>query len=92
MFGADFVNVNAQLGIFFRKRAGGAGVIEVDVSDEQRGNVCEFQPTNGQVFSQHGKARRRAAINQREFAIAFKQIQADGFAAVEKVQINDGCA
>lgn len=92
MFSADFVDANAQPGIFFDKRAGGSCVIEMNVGKKQRGDVGNCQSARREIFFENRKARGRAAINECEFAIAFEKVEADGFRAVEKVQVNNGSA
>lgn len=92
MLCANFVDVNAKAGIFADKGSCRSGVIKMNVSEEDGGEVGGLQAAFRQSRAKSGKTCGGAAIHQNQFATAFEETGGDGFPNAEKVQVNDGRA
>ena len=60
----------------------------MNVGQKKRGQILRREPAPGEFPPQRGQAVRWAAIHQRQFAGAFEQAWADGFAIAKKLEIN----
>ena len=84
---ADLGDVHAQLGVLADERAGGAGVVEVDVREQQVADVGELEAAVGERLLQRREAGGRAAVVQREPVVGLEQVAADD-ALVLVVQVD----
>ena len=58
-------------------RAGGAGVVEVDVREEQVAHVAELEAALAQALLQPRERRRRPAVEERRPVARLDQVDAD---------------
>jgi hypothetical protein len=69
--------MDLQCRVFADQHAGGAGVIEVDVAQDQVGDVSEREAQTGESFRQPWKTRGRAAIEKRRPVVGLDEIAPD---------------
>ena len=84
---ADLGDVHLQLGLLADERAGRAGVVEVDVREQQVPQVAELEAALGESVLQLGDARRRPAVLQRKPVRGLDQVAADHLRASEVPEI-----
>jgi hypothetical protein len=84
---SDLGNVNAQPGVFADERAGGTGMVEVDVREKQVADVGEGEPAVGEGRLQRRDAGGRPAVVEREPVVGLEQVAGDD-ALVLVVQID----
>ena len=84
---ADLRDVHLQRRVLAHERAGGAGVVEVDVREEQMADVAELEAALREPGLQRRDARRRPAVVEREAVVGLDDVAADvaGEALVEQV-------
>ncbi len=70
------------------ERPGGAGVVEVDVGEEEVSEVADLHSAGAQRAAQRGQAARRAAVEERQAVVGLHEICGDAtqIAAVEEVE------
>ena len=75
-----------QLRVLADEHAGRAGVVEMDVGEQQVLDVAELVPALGEPALQRGDAGRRPAVEEGEAAGRLEQVDADrpGRARVER--------
>lgn len=88
---ADFVDVNLERGILANERAGCAGVIEMDVGEENEIQVARGEAARGKFGAKVSEAAGGAAIYERELTATVKEDWADRFRHTHVVKIEDGC-
>jgi hypothetical protein len=69
--------VNLELGVPSHEHPGRAGVIEVDVTEQQVPDVGERKPSTGEPFFQPLDARRWAAVEDRRPLVGLDEVRAD---------------
>ena len=74
---ADLGDVDAQPGVFAHERPGGAGVVEVDVREQQVADVGELEPALGEGRLQGRDAGRGPAVVEREPVVGLEQVARD---------------
>ena len=84
---ADLRDVHLQRRVLAHERAGGAGVVEVDVREEQMADVAELEVALREPGLQRRNARRRPAVVEREAVVGLDDVAADvaGQPLVEQV-------
>lgn len=80
-------DVHSQARVGRDERAGGAGVIEVDVGDEQMAKIGDREPEIGEPGLERRKSRTRPGIYQRETVVEIKQIGAKKLLFAEKTEV-----
>ena len=66
-----------QCWVFADEHAGGAGVIEVDVAQEEVPDVLEGEAETSESFLEPWKTRGRAAIEERRAVVGLDEVAAD---------------
>ena len=83
---ADLGDVHSQPRVLADQRAGGAGVVEVDVREQQVADVGELEPAVGERLLQRREAGGRPAVVQGEPVRGLEQVAAhDAFGLVVEV-------
>jgi hypothetical protein len=59
------------------ERPGGAGVVEVDVAQEQVADVLEIEAVLGEALLERGDAARGSAVMEREAVLGLDEVAAD---------------
>jgi hypothetical protein len=75
--GADLGDVHLQLRVSAHEDAGGAGVIEVDVAEEEVAEVFELQAALLQPPLERRDATRRPAVEERQPVVGLDEVAAD---------------
>jgi len=88
MLGAHPRDVHLELGVLADEDARGAGVVEMDVREEQMTHVARVDPTCGERVSQPGEGARGAAVVERETFAGVDEVRADqaALSTVEHVE------
>ena len=84
---ADLGDVHLQARVLAHEHARGAGVVEVDVREQQVADVGELEAALGEACLQLGHAGRRAAVLQREAVLGLEQVRADHPLVAEVAQV-----
>ena len=66
----------------------GAGVVEVDVREQQVPDVLEGQPALGEAGLQRADRRRRPAVEQREAVVGLDDVDADDAVEAEVHEVD----
>jgi hypothetical protein len=69
--------MHLEPGMLADERAGGTGVIDVDVREEQVADVCQLEPALGEACLQRVDARRRPAVMDGRTVVGLDQERAD---------------
>jgi hypothetical protein len=87
MWRADLGDVHLQRWVFADEHAGGTGVIEVDVAQEEVPDVWQREAETGESFREPWKTRGRATVEERWPVVGLDEVAADDAldAAVVKV-------
>jgi hypothetical protein len=80
--------VHLQARVLANEDAGGAGVVEVDVTEEQVTHVLKRQAMIGQSLLQRCKTRRRAAVEERGAVGRVEQVAPDDALGPAVVEID----
>src|SRR6266852_6390676 len=86
---AEFVNVNGEPRIFAHQRAGSAGVIEMDVREQNGIELRHGKPARLQAFAKRGKSRSRTGVDDRAVAVRFQQSSGNGMRMSNPVGVED---
>jgi hypothetical protein len=92
-FGIDEVgrtslgDVHSQARVGRDECAGGAGVIEVDVGDEQVAKIGDREAELGKPGFERGESRTRSGIYERETVVEIKQIGAKKLLFTEETEV-----
>ncbi|MEA2425816.1 MAG: hypothetical protein QOH13_2226, partial [Thermoleophilaceae bacterium] len=84
---ADLGDPDCQAGVAAHDRAGGAGVIEMDVREEQVADVLEAQAVLRESRLERRQRRGRPAIEQRKSVVGVDDVHADRVRPSAEVQI-----
>ena len=88
----DRRDVYLQLGMLAHEHARGAGVVEVDVREQQVAHVVQFEPAQTQALLQHGHAGGGPAVEERRSLGRLQQVDADHPLAAEVQEVERvGC-
>ena len=87
---AASVNINLQLRILLEKRAGRAGVVEVNVRQENRLEVAYGAILNGELFTKIAKRGSWAWIDKSTEILGAQERASDGTRTALPVQIKGG--
>ena len=82
------MHVDADTGHALDNRAGGAGVIEMDMRQQHRANIAQREAAIAQSALEHGQARRRARIDQRDAVGALQDRGRDHARAASEMEID----
>ena len=85
--GSDLRHVHLEPRVLADEHSRRAGVVEVDVRQEEVAQVGEVEPARGEAGLEVGKAGRRAAVEKRGPVEGLEQVDADD-ALVEVVEID----
>jgi hypothetical protein len=77
MWRADLGYMDLQCWVFPDEHAGGAGVIEVDVAEEQVVDVLEGEAETDEPLLEPWNARRRAAVEERRPVVGLDEVAPD---------------
>ena len=69
--------MHLQRRVLADERAGGPGVVEVDVGEEEMADLAELEPSLGEARLQRRHARRRAAVEERRAVVGLDDVAAD---------------
>jgi len=86
---ADLGDVDLELGLLPDERAGGAGVVEMDVAEEQVVDVGEREPAPREASLQCRDGGGRAAVEEREAVVGLDQVAADDALGAEVVEVDE---
>jgi pimeloyl-ACP methyl ester carboxylesterase len=86
MWRADRRHPHRQPGMLTDERTGGAGVVEMDVREEQVAEVGHLEAVLAQARVQVVERARRAAVEQRGAVVGLDQVRGD-LALLEEVQV-----
>ncbi len=85
--GAPLVHVHDRARTLGRERAHGAGVIEVDMREQNGPHIRHGESTCGERAPQRGQCGRRPGIDQRDALAAVQNRRGDDFRGAEKVEV-----
>ena len=88
--GAALVHVNAEAGIFADEGAGGSGVIEVNVGEEDGFEIGDGESAGAEFGAQSFERGGRAGIDDGVMAAGFEESGGDGVRAAGPVEIERG--
>ena len=71
-----------------QNRSGRAGVIEMNVRQDDRRDVRQPNPTTAQALLEFDEARRRTGIDQRDASSALQQNSGDRMGPPEEIEID----
>ena len=77
MRGADLRDVHLEPGVPADERSRSAGVVEMDVREQEVVEVGQLEPTLRQPLLEGGDACRRPAVVEREAVVRLDQVHAD---------------
>ena len=83
----DLGDVHLEAGMLANQRARGAGVVEMDVREQQVAHVVQHEAALGQLRLQRRDAGRRPAVLEREPVVGLEQVDADDALGTFVVQI-----
>ena len=84
---ADLGDVHLQAGVLADEHAGGAGMVEVDVREQQVPHVLQLEPALGEARLQLGDADRGPAVEERRPIRGLEQVAADHPLPAEVAQV-----
>jgi hypothetical protein len=84
---AASVNVNLKRGIFLQQGAGGTGVIQVNVSEQDGIQVRHAKALHGELFPKRGQRGSRAGVDQRGKIIGPEQRGGDAPGLPSPIQV-----
>ncbi len=87
---AALVHINPQRGIVAHERAGRAGMIQVDVREQQRRDVAHRQPGGRKGRVQGRERARRSRVDDRRAAGSMKERSGHDPGARQEVQVAVG--
>jgi hypothetical protein len=87
---AALVDVHAQVGIFADEGAGGSGVIEVDVGEEDGFEIGEGESAGKELGAQNFECGGRAGVDDGVVTASFEQGGSDGVRAAGPVEVERG--
>ena len=85
----DFGDPDGQVRLLPDERAGGAGVIEVDVREQQVADVGQFDPVLAEAGDESRQCRGRAAVLESEPVRGFEQVHADRVFPAAEPQVDE---
>ncbi len=85
---ADLGDVHLERGMLAHEHARRAGVVEVDVAQQQVPDVGELQPARGQPGLQRLDRRARAAVEQRRPVVRLEEVRRDRPLRAVMVQVD----
>src|ERR1700740_2654648 len=74
---ADLGDVHLQVRMLANKRAGCAGVVEMDVAEHEMLDLVERQPLVGEPCLEGGNRRGRSAVEERETVVGLEHVRRD---------------
>src|SRR5260370_8724153 len=85
------MNVYGQARIFAHQRARGAGVIEMDVREEDRVEIADGNSLRGKARAQCRQRGLRAGVYHGKCGGAAQQTSSDGLRPAEEIYVNRDC-
>ena len=84
------MHVDAKRRVLARQRAGDAGMIEVDVGQEDRADVGDLDAAAREATAQRRQRGRRTRIDQRGAACAVQDHRCDDAVHAEEIEVDVG--
>ena len=85
----DLGDPDRQVGVLPDERPGGAGVVEMDVREQQMADVGQLDPVLVEALDEPRQGRRRTAVLESEPVGRLEQIHAHRVLAAAEVQVDE---